>query len=320
MTTQSPRAGRWIGLPWRMFPSVRRLRSYARELEQTNAALVAHAKELEQTSAAFVARGKELERTNAALMARSQDLEEHLRGPAWCAAHFGIAESRLPPKMTADEQRILHDFHRMFYDLGNGSNYRSYLVSWLGYEMFKWPFDLWVYQELLMRRRPDVIIETGTYRGGSALFFASICDLLQHGEVVTVDVDTTFEEIRPKHPRITYLTGSSVEPVVVERIVSLLAGRVNVLVVLDSDHACHHVLKELRIYSTYIPPGGHLVVEDTNINGHPAYPEFGPGPWEAVQQFLSENPEFSVDPACEHLLLTANPGGFLRRNQHSRVE
>lgn len=73
------------------------------------------------------------------------------------------------------------------------------------------------------------------------------------------------------------------------------------------------MLAELRIYNQFVPPNGYLVAEDTNINGHPAYPDFGPGPWEAVEQFLSENQDFFIDRNCERLLVTMNLGGFLRR-------
>jgi cephalosporin hydroxylase len=44
--------------------------------------------------------------------------------------------------------------------------------TWLGTQVLKNPFDLWIYQELLARTRPDVIIETGTFAGGSALYLA----------------------------------------------------------------------------------------------------------------------------------------------------
>ncbi len=60
-------------------------------------------------------------------------------------------------------------------------------------------------------------------------------------------------------------------------------------------------------------PGSYLVVEDTNVNGHPVMPEHGPGPYEAVQEFLKEDSRFQVDRSREKFLLTYFPGGFLRR-------
>ena len=56
-------------------------------------------------------------------------------------------------------------------------------ATWLGSQALKNPLDLWVYQEIMAETRPDVVVETGTYRGGSAHFLASVCDLLGAGEV-----------------------------------------------------------------------------------------------------------------------------------------
>ncbi len=85
------------------------------------------------------------------------------------------------------------------------------------------------------------------------------------------------------------------------------------MVILDSDHSRDHVLRELELYSPLVTPGCYLVVEDTNVNGHPVSPEFGPGPMEAVEAFLETTNDFEVDRSREKLLLTFNPSGYLRR-------
>jgi cephalosporin hydroxylase len=209
--------------------------------------------------------------------------------------------------MLKRKQRVISSFHRLFYDSGTEtwSNTR-----WLGVPAQKCPFDLWVYQELLHELRPAVIVESGTAEGGSALFLASICDLLGEGEIVTVDIR---DLPRPQHERITYLNGSSIAPEIVGQIRERVAGRSPVLVILDSNHERDHVLEEMRLYGPLVTPGSYLVVEDSNINGHPVVPEFGPGPMEAIGAFLVETDEFTVDESREKYLLTFNPRGYLRK-------
>jgi cephalosporin hydroxylase len=85
------------------------------------------------------------------------------------------------------------------------------------------------------------------------------------------------------------------------------------MVILDSDHSKEHVLDELTCLKDMVTPGSYMIVEDTNINGHPVFPDFGPGPMEAVQEFLAKNDEFIVDTSMERLMLTANPRGYLRK-------
>jgi cephalosporin hydroxylase len=173
---------------------------------------------------------------------------------------------------------------------------------WFGKRALKCPLDLWIYQEILYSTRPDLIIETGTSAGGSALFLASICDLLDNGRVVSIDIR---KQKRPKHKRITYLNGSSLSvDVKTEK-----QGRV--MVILDSDHSKNHVLAELHKYAPLVSQGCYLIVEDTATGITSS--EFGPGPAEAVAEFLQGNQDFIVDRDCEKFLLTFNPGGYLRR-------
>jgi cephalosporin hydroxylase len=183
-------------------------------------------------------------------------------------------------------------------------------ATWLGAQALKNPLDLWVYQEIMAETQPELIVETGTYRGGSALFLASMCDLLDVGEVVSIDVEPVRDDY-PEHPRITYLGGrSSTDPDVVDEIRERVAGR-NVLVILDSDHSQAHVEAELEVYAPLVPIGCYLVVEDSNIGR--IRKDLMPGPLEAIETFLANSDSFEIDREREKFLITFNPGGYLRR-------
>lgn len=202
----------------------------------------------------------------------------------------------------------VRDFHRLYY----GEQDRTWRKTfWLGMHVMKCPLDLWIYQEILFRTQPDLIIESGTFGGGSAHYLASICDLLGQGHVVTIDVEVLGR--RPAHPRITYLTGSSVDPKIVQAVESSAKGKDKVMVILDSDHHRNHVLQELRTYGPLVTKDQYLILEDTNVNGHPVEPGHGPGPMEALEDFLAEDDSFVVDRSCEKFFLTFNPSGYLKR-------
>jgi cephalosporin hydroxylase len=164
--------------------------------------------------------------------------------------------------------------------------------------------------------RPDLIIETGTAFGGSALYLAQVCDGVGLGRVITVDVVASVD--RPSHPRITYLTGSSIDAAILAQLTDAARRAERVMVILDSDHRRDHVLSELQLLGPLVTEGSYLIVEDTNVNGHPADSAHGPGPMEALDEFLAIPTDFVVDPEREKFLLSFNPRGFLRRTATRR--
>ena len=227
------------------------------------------------------------------------------------AAFAGLWQPRSQPvrEPEAAVTEVIRDqFHRLYYHVSP----RTWKDTWYrGIRTYKCPTDMWVYQELIDNLRPGLVVETGTFRGGSALFIADRLEIAGSGEVVSIDIDV--QPDRPEHPRLTYLTGSSVAPDILEEVRRRVPENQPVLVILDSDHSRAHVAAELRAYAPLVPVGSYLIVEDTNVNGHPAAPDHGPGPWEAVRDFLAEDPGFEVDERCERYFLTQNPSGYLRR-------
>jgi cephalosporin hydroxylase len=220
-------------------------------------------------------------------------------------------EQRLQRPLRKSFLRLYHERHLHPANFITGKEADGSRASWLGVPTWKLPSDMWVYQEILSETRPELLIETGTQYGGSALFYASVFDLLGGGEVVTIDIDTSgvHETVRA-HPRVTVVEASSTDPKVVEEVRARASAR-RTMLILDSDHKEAHVAEELRLWSEVVSPGCYLVVEDTAL-GTEYLPGWG-GSLAAVEEWLPAHPEFSRDIGREKYLVTVNPGGYLVR-------
>jgi cephalosporin hydroxylase len=185
-------------------------------------------------------------------------------------------------------------------------------VTWLGHPIWQNILDLWVIQEAIAEIRPGLLIETGTNRGGSALFYGNLFDLLGHGRVITVDV-TKMHDL--SHPRIEFLIGGSVDPAILERMRAAAADADGpVMVILDSDHARQHVAAELDAYAPLVTSGSLLLAQDGVIDTLPMLKADRPGPLPAIRRFLRAHPEFTLDGRMnERFLISHHPLGWLRR-------
>lgn len=230
-------------------------------------------------------------------------------GARYWEPQYSLLQEEL--KKSRSPQATIRRFHQLYYD-----RHVWQRTPWMGIPALKLPFDLWAYQEILHETRPDLIVETGTAHGGSAMYLASICDLLGEGQIISIDVEErrTPNKSRPEHPRVRYVLGSSTDADLVTGVHEEARGK-RTLVILDSDHSKAHVLNELQAYAPLVTAGGYLIVEDTNVNGHPVFPEHGPGPMEAVEEFLAspEGKGFEVDRSKEKFLFSFNPRGYLKR-------
>jgi cephalosporin hydroxylase len=184
-------------------------------------------------------------------------------------------------------------------------------TTYFGVKALKNPSDFWVYQEILFEAKPDVIIEIGNNHGGSTLAWAHLCDLLGKGRVIGLDISQTkIPDVVRKHPRITLIEGDACESFA--QVQQRIRPDESVLVLEDSAHTYENTLNVLHTYSPLIKPGGHFIVEDS-ICHHGLNTGPDPGPYEAIETFVQDNPEFEIDRSRESCLVTWNPKGFLRR-------
>ena len=160
---------------------------------------------------------------------------------------------------------FLEQYHTWFYER------EVWRRTFLGVPCQKSPLDLWNYQEIISELKPCLVLEFGTYRGGSALFFAEVLrHISPEGSVLTVDNEHHELDTRvTNHPRIERLICESTSPTVHERAIALRKADRPIFVILDSDHSEQHVLSELLFLRSLLTTGDYLVVEDGNINGHP---------------------------------------------------
>jgi cephalosporin hydroxylase len=212
---------------------------------------------------------------------------------------------------TLSDQEIIKRFHEIYY---NSEIWKQ--TKFLGIDSQQNPCDNWIMQEIIYEVKPDFIIETGTLMGGSALYYATILENVnKNGKVITIDMFPQIEEVS-KHEvfkkRVEFISGDSTSPEVINLITKKVKNH-KVLVTLDSNHLKEHVLKEINLYSKFVSLNSYIVVQDTNINGHPVLPNFGEGPMEAVEEFLKTNSNFEIDHSREKFFLTFYPSGYLKR-------
>lgn len=173
------------------------------------------------------------------------------------------------------------------------------------------PTDFWMYQEIIFDLKPDVIIEIGNFCGGSALSLAHLCDQIGNGRVIGIDINhSRLHQLAKAHPRISFVTGDACE--VFSHVANSLQKSETVLVIEDSSHEYQNTLDVLLKYSQLVSLGSYIIVEDS-ICHHGLDLGPTPGPYEAISDFIDQNPGFLVDRTKEGFLITWNPKGFLRR-------
>jgi len=198
-----------------------------------------------------------------------------------------------------------------------------YQFDWLGVPIIQMPGDLIVFQDIVYKTRPDLIIETGVARGGSLIFWASIQQLCGiQGKVLGIDIDIrehahqAINSSRQKN-QIQLLEGSSTDLEIFSQVKKLSTKSKRVMVVLDSNHTHEHVLAELNLYADLVTVDGMLLVLDTVIDELIPDPNrpWGPGasPKTAVIEFMNSRPNEFVNVLDYETksTFTVAPNGFL---------
>jgi len=194
--------------------------------------------------------------------------------------------------------------------------------KWLGVPIVQLPEDLLMMQEVIYEVKPDVILDIGTGYGGSAVFYASILELLGKGRVISIDINhrrlNQVETPLPMQNCITLVLGNSIDKRTVAQVQGMIGPKEKVLVALDANHSYSHVSEELRKYAPLVTLGSYIVVFDGFHEIVYDAPKGNPK-WKmdnaarAAREFLAEHSEFEENPDCYRLGVTFCTNGFLRR-------
>jgi len=184
-------------------------------------------------------------------------------------------------------------------------------TSYFGIKTLQNPNDFWIYQEIIYKAKPDVLIEIGNYYGGSTLALAHIFDAMGHGRIIGLDIDQSkIPEQVSNHPRISLIEGDACESY--EKVRALISAKERVLIIEDSSHTYENTLNVLRRYSEFVKRGDYFIIED-GICHHGLSLGPKPGPYEAAEAFIKEDTNFVIDREKESFLITWNPKGYLKR-------
>jgi cephalosporin hydroxylase len=201
--------------------------------------------------------------------------------------------------------------------------------SYVGVPISKFPEDLRVYEQLLWESRANVVIELGTWHGGSALWFRDrLLTLNRYSggspiRVISIDVDTATAEadLRNVDPQyadtITLLSGDLSDPGLAEEVARRLPSGVRCLVTEDSAHDYETTQAALVNFSQFVPIGGFFVVEDgcVDIEAMRDDEEWPRGVLPALEDWLGtdQGAAFMVRRDLERYIVSCHPQGFLQR-------
>ncbi len=276
------------------------------EVEQRHTLISTYAIHYEKTRGKpFTGPGKQVHYVGKVFdEARRTRARRHVAREFWTPRYEGEPDG-LPPEPTPIPQEISTAYTEAYW--------RSLAwqgTTWLGESAPGAPSDLVIYQEILASVRPDWIIDTFDADGGRSLFWASMCDLLDHGKVLSLGAGAASD--KPTHERLEYVSGKGIDETTQNQVRELV-GDDSALVFLGGPSPRQRLVVEFEAFAPLVPVGSYVIVQDTVLNGHPVWPAFGPGPQETIRQIKQRYPEFMSDLEIERSAISFNPAGYLKR-------
>lgn len=184
-------------------------------------------------------------------------------------------------------------------------------VTYRGIPAIRCPFDYVMYQMIIWKIKPDLIIEIGTSNGGGALYMADILDKIGNGIIHTINIENKADEEVREHPRIKLFTNGWIDYSIEEA-----KEYSKILIIDDGSHTYEDVSGSLRKFSHLVSINSYFIVEDGIINELRKEEGYNGGPLRAIRKFLKSNHNFKVDRTYCDMFgknATFNVNGYLKR-------
>lgn len=184
-------------------------------------------------------------------------------------------------------------------------------ITYRGIPTPRCPFDYCMYQMIVSEVRPDLIIEIGTFRGGSALYLADLMNAVGHGFIHTIDVEDHADPLVTRHHRIKRYLGGWAGYSLDEA-----AAFKRVLVIEDGSHMYADTIGAIEKFAPLVSVGSYLLVEDGIVSTVGTARTYDGGPLRAIREFLVAHPHFRVDRTFCDMFgrnATFNVNGYLKR-------
>lgn len=177
--------------------------------------------------------------------------------------------------------------------------------------MIKCPFDYVMYQMILWEVKPDLIIEIGTNRGGSALYFADLLDIIGHGVIHTIDIENIVYDQVKNNRRISFFMEGFLN-----YDLKNAEGFKKILVIEDGSHSYEDVKAVLEKFNPIVSKGSYFIIEDGILDKLGWKAQYSGGPNKAIREFITKSESYVIDRKwCDLFGINAtfNTNGFLKK-------
>jgi cephalosporin hydroxylase len=126
---------------------------------------------------------------------------------------------------------------------------------------------------LLLRRKPQVVVEIGTYRGGTLWLWCRVA--AANARVISIDLPggafgggyddsdvALFHSFTKRRQKLVLIQKDSHDPATREQVVTVLRGRPVDFLFIDGDHTYDGVKQDFEMYAPLVASGGLIALHD----------------------------------------------------------